>query len=175
MKLTPEQYNELKESLASEAIENMEKEAAEANGVEEMLTDEKIAKIIEAKKEMVKEASEQEAIQAEGEEMVKRAYEVYEYALRKMAASEEMYADGVYGQQACIEVLAEAGMYDENGFNKEAAEENEETVNFANRVAESYDDSTAKIAAAEECYAEAIEEANSALEVLAAYGYKVEE
>ena len=84
-----------------------------------------------------------------------------------------MYTDGVAGQQACIEVLAEAGMFDENGFNKEAAEESEETINFANKVAESYDDSISKVAAAEECYAEAVNEANAALEVLAACGYEL--
>ena len=167
MNLTTEQYDELKDKLASEAIETMTKEASE-----EVLTDEKIAEILEAKKAMVKEASAQEA---EAEEMVNRAMSVYEYAMRKIAACEEMYADGVAGQQACIEVLAEVGMYDENGFNKEAAEESEETVNFANKVAESYEDSAMKVAAAEECYAEAINEANAALEVLAAYGYEVEE
>ena len=153
MQLTTEQYNELKESLANEALENMEKEAAEMN--EETMTDEKIAEIIEARKEMVKEAATAEE-ELNDEEMVKRAYEVYQYALRKIAASEEMYADGAAGQQACIEILAEAGMYDENGFNKEAAEESEETANFANKIAESYDDSMAKVAAAEESYAEAI-------------------
>jgi len=172
MQLTTEQYNELKESLANEALENMEKEAAEANN--DMLTDEKIAEIIEARKEIIKEAATAEETVTD-EDMVKRAYEVYQYALRKIAASEEMYADGVAGQQACIEVLAEVGMYDENGFNKEAAEESEETVSFANKVAESYDDSMAKIAAAEECYSEAVEEANAALEVLASYGYEIEE
>lgn len=173
MKLTTEQYNELKEKLAGEAIENMEKEAAS----NEILTDEKIAEIIEAKKAMVKEASEKEASEVEvnDEEMVKKAMAVYEYAMNKIAASQEMYADGVAGQQACIEVLAEAGMFDENGFNKEAAEESEETINFANKVAESYDDSAMKIAAAEECYAEAVKECNAALEVLAGYGYEVEE
>lgn len=174
MQLTTDQYNELKESLAQEAIENMEKEASEAHEDNNMLTDEKIAEIIEARKEMVKEAATQEDVVTD-EDMVKRAYEVYQYALRKIAASEEMYQDGAAGQQACIEVLAEVGMYDENGFNKEAAEENEETINFANKVAESYDDSMAKIAAAEECYTEAIEEANAALEVLAEYGYELAE
>lgn len=181
MKLTTEQYNELKESLASEAIHNMEKEASEkANENNEILTDEKIAEIIEAKKALIKEASEQEAQEKEAseddaEEMAKKAFEVYQYALNKIAACQEMYNDGIAGQEACIQILAEAGMYDENGFNKEAAEESEETINFANKVAESYDDSMNKIAAAEECYAEAIEEANAALEVIAACGYEVEE
>lgn len=174
MKLTSEQYNELKESLASEAIESMVKEANEQEN-ESILSNEKIAEIIEFKKAMVKEASEQEAQEEQIEEMAKRAYTVYEYAMRKIAHSQEMYDDGVVGQHACIEVLAEVGMFDENGFNKEAAEENEETINFANKVAESYDDSMSKIAAAEECYAEAIEEANAALEVIAACGYEIAE
>lgn len=174
MKLTSEQYNELKEKLAEEAIENMVKEASETNETMEILSDEKIAEIIEAKKSMIKEASENEDSK-DDEEMIKRAMAVYEYALNKIAASQEMYEDGVVGQQACIEVLAEAGMYDENGFNKEAAEESEETINFANKIAESYDDSINKIAAAEECYAEAVNEANAALEILAAYGYEIEE
>ena len=160
MKLTGEQYNELKESLAEEAIANMEKEASEREAQSnEILSDEKIAEIIEVRKAMVKEASEKEAAEYENEEMAKKAYAVYEYAIKKMAACEEMYTDGVAGQQACIEVLAEVGMFDENGFNKEAAEESEETINFANKVAESYDDSASKVAAAEECYAEAINEA----------------
>lgn len=176
MKLSSEQYNELKEKLAEEAIENMVKEASENENEDntmEVLSSERIDQIIEERKEMIKQAGENN--HSEDEELIKRAMAVYEYSLNKIAACEEMYQDGATGQQACIEVLAEVGMYDENGFNKEAAEESEETIYFANKIAESYDDSINKIAAAEECYAEAINEANAALEVLAAYGYEIEE
>lgn len=178
MKLTGAQYEELKEKLASEAIDGMMKEAAEGEGVaneeKEQLTDEQIQAILAAKKQEVAQGSREEKEAEEADVMIQKAAAVYEYAMRKIAACEEMHADGVIGQQACIEVLAEVGMYDENGFNKEAAEESEETVNFANKIGESYDDSTSKVAAAEECYAEAVNEANAALEVLAGFGYEVE-
>lgn len=158
------QYEEIVDKVASNILVGMEKRAAEQ---EEGLTDEQIQALIEAKK--------QEAAQNQEEADEEKAAEVYEYALRKIAACEEVYNDGIAQQQACIETLAEYGFMDENGYlNKEAAEESEETAYFVNKVAAYYDDGQDKIDAAEEKYAEAVEELSVAMEILAEYGYEFE-
>lgn len=110
----------------------------------------------------------------EDRQLEEKAAEVFEYALRKIAACEEMYADGVSDQEACIEVLAEAGLYDEHGFNKEAAEESEEAMEFATEVSNVYDEAMDKIAAAEECYEEAVSDLQDSMEVLKQFGYEFE-
>lgn len=135
------------------------KEASDAD-------DEQVKAIIEAKKE--------ELANNDNKEVEEKAAAVYEYALRKIAACEEFYNDGVLGQQACIEVLAEAGLMDENGLNKEAAEQDEETAYVVNKIAEEYDEYMNKVAAAEECYEEAVGELKAAMEVLAELGYEFE-
>lgn len=175
MKLDNNQYNELKEKLAEQIVASL---GAEKLAEEEQpeLSEEEVKALLEAKKQEIanrengEEATEDEAV----EELEQKAAMVYEYALNKIAACEDMYADGVMTQQACIETLAEVGLYDENGLNKEAAESSEETIFFTNKVAEEYDDACEKIAAAEEKYAEGIEELRSAMEVLAELGYEFE-
>lgn len=156
------QYQEMVDKVANNILAGIEKRAeAEDSG----LSDEQIQAIIEAKK--------QQAAQDEAEE--EKAAEVYEYAMRKIAACQEVYNEGVLQQQACIETLAEAGfMYEDGTLNKEAAEESEETVDFVNKVAAYYDDGQDMIEAAEEKYAEALDELSVAMEVLAAYGYEFE-
>lgn len=138
----------------------------------EELTEEQIQAILEAKK---REMAEADAGQAAAAEMEEKAAAVYEYALNKIAACQEMYADGVYGANACMEVLAEAGLlYEDGSLCKEAAEADEDSIIFTNKVADEYDDSLNKVAAAEECYAEACEELGAAMEVLAGFGYDFE-
>ena len=110
----------------------------------------------------------------DSENLEKEATELYEYAMRKIAACEAMYYDGMSDQGACIEVLAEAGLYDEDGFNKEAAESSEEAIEFSNEISGVYDESLNKIAAAEECYQEAVSDLGQAVEVLEAFGYEFE-
>lgn len=170
MKLTRSQSAELVDKLADEIVANIEKTAAEAEGGEQ-LTDEQIAAIVAAKKKQLAEQAEKEESQPEDNNQEEKAAAVYYNALSKMAASEEMFNDGVIQQQACIETLAEAGLYDENGLNKQAAESSQEAIDFTNRVAEIYDDGEQKIAAAQECYAEAEVALGAAMEVLAGYGY----
>lgn len=101
-----------------------------------------------------------------------KAAEAYEYSIRKIAACEEMYADAMLDQEVCIEVLAEVGLYDKNGINKEAAEESAEAAEFFGAVSMAYDESLLKIAAAEDCYAEAVETLNEATDILADFGYE---
>lgn len=171
MNLNDEQYNELKEKLAQEIIDSIDKTAGEEESPQ--LTEEQIKAILAAKKA---EIAKREGAAAEnsdnGEEIESKAMAVYEYALNKIAACEEMYQEATLDKQACIESLVQAGLVDENGLNKQAAEENEETALFTNTVAEVYDDAINKIAASEECYAEAIDELNAATEVLADCGYE---
>lgn len=174
MKLHDEQYNELVEKLASEVVDKI---AGEEAG--EQLSEEQVQAILAEKKKQLAEEAQTEGKdvvdeEAEAEELAQKAASVYEYAMRKIAACEEMYADGSLEQRACIETLAEVGLYDENGLNKEAAEQSEDAMFFVEKVAEAYDDALAKTAAAEECYAEAVEEANAAIEVLASLGYEFE-
>lgn len=173
MKLNAQQYNELKEKLASEIVEKIAGQEEE----QQQLTEEQVAAILEAKKrqlaEQEAEAEEEDEVEDEEQEQAEKAASVYQYALNKIAACEQLYADGLLSQQACIETLAEAGLYDEDGLNKEAAESSEEAMFFVEKVAEEYDDALNKVAAAEECYTEAINEANAAIEVLASLGYEL--
>lgn len=122
----------------------------------------------------VKKVLDKKNSKKESEQIEQQACELYEYALRKVAACEEMYNDAIEDQESCIEVLAEVGLYDEYGFNKEASESNEEIYEFTEGVSSVYDESLQKIAAAEECYEEAIEDLGTAIEVLAHFGYEFE-
>lgn len=169
MKLNEEQYRELVDKLASEIVEEgVQKEASEEENKED-----KVKEMIEAKKKEIAEKNEKEAMEAEAQELAEKAAAVYEYALRKIAACEEYYADGMQGQEACVELLKEAGVITEEGFNKEAAEANEEVMEMTTKIASFYDEAECKIVAAQEKYAEAVEEANAALEVLAELGYEL--
>lgn len=171
MKLNNEQYSELVDKLASEIAEELEVMAAEEEeDNQEGLTDEQIKRIIEAKKQEIAENEQAPQDEDEAEEIAQKSAAVYEYAMRKIAACEDFYNDGIASKQACIEVLAEAGLMDEYGLNKEAAESTKEAMEFTNKIAEIYDDADQKIMAAQEKYAEACEEANAALEVLASLG-----
>lgn len=173
MKLNKEQYNEMVEKLASEIVEGLDNEV-EAGEQEPQMTEEQIAAIIEAKKAAIAKAqAEQGEKVEEGASEEEKAAAVYEYAMNKIAACQDMYSEGMLEQQACIETLAEAGIYDENGFNKEAAESSDEHIFFTNKIAEHHESAMNKIAAAEECYAEAQIEANAAMEVLAGLGYEL--
>lgn len=179
MKLNEEQYNDSITKLADEIIGDMlEEKQAGYEGGEEMMTEgamiadnaieEKMAGYMSD--EMEVEAGEELTV----EEMEIRAREVLDYGLRKMAASEEMFAEGEAQMQACIETLAENGLYDENGLNKEAAESSEEAIDFTNRIAEHYEDAMNKQASAEEVYAESEIEVQAAVEVLQELGYSFE-
>ena len=168
MKLTNNQYSEMVEKLANEIVEDFGVEKTAGEG--QKLTPEQNKKIIEAKKAQAK-AQAQGGSKASEEE---KAAAVYENAMNKIALCQEMYEDGTIQKQACIETLAEAGLYDENGLDKEAAESSEEAIQFTNQIAGIYDDGSEKIAAAEECYADACIEVNAAMEVLASYGYEFE-
>lgn len=175
-KLNDQQCKELTEKLAQEIVDNItEKTAASDEGQQEQLTEDQIKAIIASKKKEIAERQNEEGVneQPTSNTEPEKAAMVYQNALDKIAACEKMYIDGEIQKQACIEVLAEAGLYDENGLNKEAAEYSDETIYFTNKVAESYDDSEEKIAAAQECYDEAVEHLNAAKEVLAQYGYTV--
>ena len=125
MKLNREQYTELTEKLASELVENMY--TTEGASVADDMMQEKMAGY----------AYEDDYTDEEIEVM---ANEVYDRALAKMAAAQSFYEDGAAQEQACIESLAEAGLYDEYGLDKEAAESSEEAIDFTNRVAEYYED-----------------------------------
>lgn len=179
LKLTQSQSRELVEKLATEIVDGIEEKNAGEG--EQQMTEEQIKALIAAKKQEVAEreaegetdgapATQKEAPVTQEE----KAAAVYYNALSKIAACEDMYYDGAIQQQACIETLAEAGLYDEHGLNKEAAEASEETVYFTNKVADLYQDGEEKIAAAQECYAEAHQELSAAMEVLAEYGYTFE-
>lgn len=166
MKLNQDQYSEIVNKLASEiAGEVIDKTAGE-----EESKSEGVKNLIAEKKQAILEAIKKKQ-EGNKEENAEKAAQVYEYAMNKIATCEEYYNDGVAEGQACIEVLAEAGILTEDGFNKEAAEADEETLEITASICEMYDDAMAKTAAAEEKYAEACEEANAALEVLAELGY----
>lgn len=107
------------------------------------------------------------------QEMAEKAAAVYEYALNKIALCEELYQIGLGEQEGCLEILAENGLLDESGLNKEAAESSDEAYNLTEIVANEYNDACEKIAAAEECYASSMEELNGSLEVLAELGYDI--
>lgn len=103
------------------------------------------------------------------------AYAVADYAINKMAASEEFYADGQADMQASLEVLAEYGFLDENGgLDKQAAEESYETIDFVNNALDTYNDGAEKMAAAEHCYNEGEIELTAAVQVLEDLGYSLD-
>lgn len=103
------------------------------------------------------------------------AYAVANYAINKMAASEEFYADGQADMQASLEVLAEYGFLDENGgLDKQAAEESYETIDFVNNALDTYNDGAEKMAAAEHCYNEGEIELTAAVQVLEDLGYSLD-
>lgn len=160
MKLNKEQYTELTEKLASELVENMY--TTEGAGIADELMQEKMAGYVDAGEEYT------------DEELEVMANEVYDRALAKMAAAQSFYDDGAVQQQACIETLAEAGLYNEYGLDKEAAEQSDETIDFVNRVAEYYEDAQEKMASAEEVYAEASEELQASAQILNEFGYEFE-
>ena len=159
MKLNREQYTELTEKLASELVENMY--TTEGASVADDMMQEKMAGY----------AYEDDYTDEEIEVM---ANEVYDRALAKMAAAQSFYEDGAAQEQACIESLAEAGLYDEYGLDKEAAESSEEAIDFTNRVAEYYEDAQEKMASAEEVYAEASDELMASAQILSEFGYTFE-
>ena len=102
------------------------------------------------------------------------AYAVADYAINKMAAAEEFYADGQADMEASLEVLAEYGFLDEYGLNKEAAEESYETIDFVNDAIDVYNDGAEKMAAAEHCYDEGEIELTAAVQVLDDLGYSLD-
>ena len=158
MKLNREQYTELTEKLANELVENMY--TTEGASIADDVMQEKMAGYVED--------------DYTDEEREIMANEVYDRAVAKMAAAQSFYEDGVAQQQACIESLAEAGLYDEYGLNKEAAESSDEAIDLTNRVAEYYEDAQEKIASAEEVYAESVDELNASAQILSEFGYTFE-
>lgn len=118
------------------------------------------------------EAREVEA--SEVEEMAEKAAAVYQVAMAKIAAAQEAYVEAECDQEDCLEVLAEYGIVDEYGFNKEAAESDDELYSLAEEGIDFYNDALEKQAAASEVYADNLENASAAIEVLAALGYDVE-
>ncbi|MGL5715934.1 MAG: hypothetical protein ACRCX2_23160 [Paraclostridium sp.] len=171
MKLNEEQYSELIDKLADEIIEGgMEVVAAE----EEPSKEEAVKSLIEAKKKEIADREEKEEKKDDEAEMAEKAAAVYEYAINKIAACEAYYQEGTNEQEACLEILAEAGILTEDGIDKEAAEADEETADIVNKIAEAYEEAGSMVIAAQEKYAEAYEEASAALEVLAELGYEFE-
>lgn len=187
MKLNQEQYREMVEKLADEIVaETLEKTAsglvaAAPTGLNAIKSKKGLnKKLLGAAGVAGAVAAGAGALGAKAvadkkkeKEVEKEACEAYEYALRKIATAEAWYNDAVLEQEACIETLAEAGMYDENGFNKEAAEESQETVDFANEVSNIYNEATEKIAAAQEVYSESIKEAEKLAYYLTELGYEL--
>lgn len=200
MKLTNEQYNEFKEKIASEIVDAVtgEEEVAPMQDVADTLTEEQVEAIIAAKEReiaeraMQEQAMQEEAMQGEAmqeeygdeeelteeeaaqlAELEQKAAATYEYALRKIAACEELYAAGEIQKTASIELLAENGLLCEDGsLSKEAAEQSEEHLLFAEKVAASYEDAEEKIAAAQDCYNESVIELKAAMEILSDLGYE---
>lgn len=139
MKLTKEQYCEMVEKLAGEAIDNHEERVAEA----------------------------------QAEEMIKKAAAVYDYAVEKMASAEEEYKEASEYAENCLEVLANAGLLEEDGINKEAAEEDEEVFEATMKLASAHDQAIEKMAELEEFYQEAEMERQAAEEVLNYFGIEI--
>lgn len=175
MKLNKSQYTELVEKFAGEVDTMLSKQAEAETEGEGKLTEDQVKAILEAKKQEIaekKEAEDKEKCEDSEDEMEAKAAAVYEYAMNKIATCQAFYSDGVLGQQSCLEVLAQAGILGVDGIDKEAAESSDDAVTLMETVAGVYDDCQEKIAAAEECYAEAVQEAGAAMEVLAAFGYE---
>lgn len=116
---------------------------------------------------------EERVASAEANEMVEKAAAVYEYAMNKIAMAQEVYAEAESGRDECLEILASAGMLDEDGLNKEAAEQDEEIYDATVKLASIHDEALEKMAAAEEVYEEAVREVQAAEQVLNAYGIEI--
>lgn len=115
----------------------------------------------------------EERVANELEIMAEKAAAVYNHALEKIAMAEEVYAEAEGCREECLEVLASAGMLDEDGINKEAAEEDEDVYEATCRLASMHDDALEKMAAAEEVYAEAMMEIQAAEEVFEELGIEI--
>lgn len=195
--------SEIVEAVNGDAVEGLPVEGpAPMQDVADALTEEQIEAIIAAKQreimerqmmeeqmmqeQMMAEQAPVEEVPAEGEELTdeelaqlaeleQKAAATYEYALRKIAASEEMFIAGELQKQACIELLAENGLLTEEGaLCKEAAEQSEEHIAFTNKVADSFNDALEKMAGAEDCYGESVIELKAAMEILTDLGYTFE-
>lgn len=115
----------------------------------------------------------EERVANELEVMAEKAAAVYEYALEKIAMAEEVYAEAQGCREECLEVLASAGILDEDGIDKEAAEQDEEVYEATYKLASMHDDALEKMAAAEEVYAEAMMEIQAAEEVFEELGIEI--
>lgn len=119
------------------------------------------------------EDQEERIAEAQAAEMIEKAAMVYDFAINKMAAAEEVFAEAEGHKDECLEVLASAGLLDEDGINKEAAEEDEEVLEATLRLAQSHDEALEKMAEAEEVYVEAEMERQAAEEVLNYFGIEI--
>lgn len=115
----------------------------------------------------------EERVANEMEIMAEKAAAVYNYALEKIAMAEEVYAEAEGCREECLEVLASAGMLDEDGIDKEAAEQDEDVYEATVKLASMHDDALERIAAAEEVYEEAMMEIQAAEEVLNSFGIEL--
>lgn len=116
---------------------------------------------------------EERVAEAQTEEMIKKAAIVHDYAVEKMAAVEEAYSEASEYAGECLEVLANAGLLEEDGINKEAAEEDEEVYEATVRLASAHDEAIEKMAELEEIYEEAAMEREAAEQVLGYFGIEI--
>lgn len=157
------------EKIASEIVTTSENGAAMSN---DLIDNQKLASEIDAYKgEFMKQASYGE----DDYTIEEKAASVYYYSQEKMATASEYYDDGVATQQACLQVLANYNLIDDQGtIVKEAAESSPEAQELLAKVASVYDDACEKIASAEQVYGESQKECLAAMQVLSELGYDFE-
>lgn len=119
------------------------------------------------------ENHEERVAEAQAVEMIEKAAAVYDYATNKMELAEDAYREASEHVNECLEVLANAGLLEEDGINKEAAEEDEDVYEATVKIAEAHDESLQKMAELEEFYQELEMERTAAEQVLNYFGIEI--